>query len=583
MSTKRADKAFEALDKLYEFDREPVSPDKLHSWRYFAALFAGEHVAGTEFVIGALFVAWGVRTTDVILGLILGNTLAVLTWTLLCVPIAVDTRLTLYWYLRRIAGPAVTMVYNVLNAILFSILGGCMITVSASSIRMLFGIPAQTQWYPQDMRFVVLVLCLGSVVVALAVLGFKKLAQFSEVCAPWMFIMFIAGGLVMLPGLALKTGFGDVHGLGDFWRLADTAIWTGKAPSGPSMSFWQVAAFAWVCNLATHAGLSDMALFRYAKSVPCGLTSAVGMFFGHYVAWIGAGIMGAAASRMLNLPMDKLDAGAIASNALGVAGAIAVVLAGWTTSNPTLYRAGLAFQAVTPGWPRWAVTLAAGVATTIMACFPFVFTQLLNFVGWLGLLLMPVGAIVFVEHWIFGRIGLVRYWASRKGLIVNWPALVSWGLAVGTAVMVDRMGIIHRFHPTGRPDGDKFFLFIPIWILTSVLYTVLAAVAGAGRSGVNRSSEGYEASSQSEPPASAASPPPRPDAGLPLMLWGSGAIAGISLVGCVALPIWVFAKGTSGYDQRIVWLHSTILWMSLVHLGSATVWAFQKAKRAGGF
>ena len=45
------------LDKLYEFERAPVTPDQLKRGGYFAALFAGEHVAGTEFVIGAMFAA----------------------------------------------------------------------------------------------------------------------------------------------------------------------------------------------------------------------------------------------------------------------------------------------------------------------------------------------------------------------------------------------------------------------------------------------------------------------------------------------------------------------------------------------
>jgi hypothetical protein len=44
------------MDRLYEFDREPVSADKLQSGGKFAGLFAGEHVAATEFVIGAFFV-----------------------------------------------------------------------------------------------------------------------------------------------------------------------------------------------------------------------------------------------------------------------------------------------------------------------------------------------------------------------------------------------------------------------------------------------------------------------------------------------------------------------------------------------
>ena len=148
MTTEHKSRAIEALDKLYEFEQEPVSEDKLQPGRYFAASYAGEHVAGTEFVIGALFVSWGATAKDIFLGLLLGNLMAVLTWAFFCAPIAVQTRLTLYWYLRRIAGPVTTTIYNILNAILFCILAGCMITVSASAIRIPFGIPEQTNWYP---------------------------------------------------------------------------------------------------------------------------------------------------------------------------------------------------------------------------------------------------------------------------------------------------------------------------------------------------------------------------------------------------------------------------------------------------
>ena len=203
----------ERVDKLYEFEREPVSPDKLESAKHFAALFAGEHVAGTEFVIGAAFVAWGASAADVLIGLLIGNALAVLSWTLICAPIAVRTRLTLYWYLRKIAGPGVTAVYNVLNACLFCILSGTMITVSASAIRIPFGIAPQTKWYPEDFRFVLIVLVVGTVVVGVAILGFKRLAQFSEVCVPWLFVMFTAGARRHASGAGRR-----VAGNGNDWR-----------------------------------------------------------------------------------------------------------------------------------------------------------------------------------------------------------------------------------------------------------------------------------------------------------------------------------------------------------------------------
>ncbi len=156
---------------LYEFDREPIPKSRLLGPRYFAGAYAGEHVAATEFVIGVTFVNWGASVQDIFLGLVVGNLLAVLTWTLVCAPIAVDTRLTLYWYLRKVGGPRLTSIYNVINALLYSIMAGCMITVSASAIRIPFGIPAQLNWYPTDFRFVLVVLAVGAVVVTLAILA----------------------------------------------------------------------------------------------------------------------------------------------------------------------------------------------------------------------------------------------------------------------------------------------------------------------------------------------------------------------------------------------------------------------------
>ena len=481
MSAQQASEAIRTLDRLYEFDREPVSRDRLLGPGYFAGSFAGEHVAATEFVIGVLFVNWGASVKDIFLGLAIGNLLAVLTWALICAPIAVQTRLTLYWYLRRIGGPFMTVIYNVLNAVLFCILAGCMITVSASAVRIPFNIPAQVNWYPTDLRFVLVVLGVGAVVVTLAILGFRKLASFATVCSPWIFLMFLAGALVMLPRLTEAAGLTAIGSWRDFWHMGREVVWTGRVPGGGApIGFWKVTAFAWICNLAMHGGLSDMALFRYARHARYGYFSAFGMYLGHYLAWICAGMMGVGAALLLNVPLAELDAGEVAYQALGWAGAIAVVIAGWTTSNPTLYRAGLALQAVTPNWSRARVTLVAGVITTIIACFPFVFTRLLDFVGLYGLLLVPVGAIVVTEHWIFPRIGLTRYWASSKGLLLNWAALIAWVVAIAFALLLERTGTLHLF-----------FLFLPVYLLTSLLYIGLASIEGArGAAGESPEEEG---------------------------------------------------------------------------------------------
>ena len=91
-----------------EEEQLPIAKHKLKGWRHFLGLYAGEHVAATEFVFGATFVALGATMTDILLGLLIGNILAVLSWTLITTPIAVETRLSLYTYLQKIAGNSMT-------------------------------------------------------------------------------------------------------------------------------------------------------------------------------------------------------------------------------------------------------------------------------------------------------------------------------------------------------------------------------------------------------------------------------------------------------------------------------------------
>ena len=38
-----------------EFERSPVPKSKLKNWKSFIGMYAGEHAAGTEFMIGPLF------------------------------------------------------------------------------------------------------------------------------------------------------------------------------------------------------------------------------------------------------------------------------------------------------------------------------------------------------------------------------------------------------------------------------------------------------------------------------------------------------------------------------------------------
>lgn len=448
----------------------PVPKHKLHNWTHFAGLYAAEHVAATEFVIGATFVALGAKTMDIMLGLLIGNVLAVLSWTLITTPIAVDTRLSLYTYLNKIAGDRMSKLYDWVNVIIFTVISAAMVTVSASAVRFLFNIPAQLNWYPANFWFVLIVVFVGIVVVLVAMYGFNAVSEFSSICAPWLFTMFISGAFVLLPALAL-----DVLGKtlpstwGEFIALGDQSIWTGVNSDGESgIGLLEVMGFAWAANSITHFGLIDMALLRYAKKKVYGLATSTGMMFGHYIAWISAGIMGAGAAVIVGKTIVELDPGDVAYYALGWSGFVIVIVAGWTTAITNLYRAGLAAQSVFTSLTRRRTTLIVGLSMVVIACFPFVFTQILPLLTYAGLLVVPVGAIVFAEHQIFPRIGYTRYWRSYSQLASSTPAIVSWGAGLVLGFGLNILGIM-----------SFYYLFIPTWIFSIILYTFLAGRYGA--------------------------------------------------------------------------------------------------------
>lgn len=451
MSTllERLDARFESID---EYERRPVPENKLKGWRSFLGMYAGEHTAGTEFVIGPLFVAHGVAAVDLIWGLILGNVLAVLSWAFLCAPVAVKTKLTLYWQLKKICGDRLATVYNIVNALMFCFLAGSMIAVSATAVGLPFGIPMPElgDWMPSSVGWVITVFLVGTVITIVAILGFKYVSWFANVAFPWMILVFIAAAISVLPDLGVQS-------IGDFWGVAKEKIWTGVPAEGQSkFTFWHVMFFAWFANMAMHIGMADMSILRFAKKWQHGFSSGTGMFLGHFVAWMASGILTAAAA-------GAIAPGIIAYNSAGIAGAVCVVIAGWTTANPTIYRAGLAFQSVTPNWKRWKVTLFTGLITSIAACFPALVMKLLDFVALYGLVLMPMGAVIFLDIIVFPKLNLQSNLAEKTGINFNWAAGLTWFITLALCLFINiSMGV------------EIFFLGLPGWFIAVILYLVIS-------------------------------------------------------------------------------------------------------------
>ena len=463
MSQAQIEKEVIEVETSGEFERQAVPKSQWKSWKSFLGMYAGEHAAGTEFVIGPLFLTTGVSAFDLIIGLFFGNLLAVLSWRFLTAEIGTKFRYTLYYHLEKICGKRLVTVYNLSNGLLFCFLAGAMITISATAVGIPFNMemPRLTDTMPNSVTWVVIVLCIGAVISVVAARGYNMVARAANWMSPVIVLAFVACGIVSLVNL-------EVSSFSDFWN-----IWGEGSEPFPGQikyTFWHVLLWSWFANAAMHVGMSDLSVFRYAEKPSVGWTTAAGIYIGHYIAWISAALLYAvylqspeAQVFLTNGEAPPVAPGPLAYNAIGVFGILAVILAGWTTANPTIYRAGLAFQAVIPKTSTFWVTIIAGTVATIAGLFPAFAMKLLDFVALYGFILAPIGAVIVFEYFFGKKAGIETFYAEKTGIRFNQA--VFWAWLISFAVFY-----------TISVQFDVFlsFLTLPAWISCGVLFLLIS-------------------------------------------------------------------------------------------------------------
>lgn len=446
-----------------EFERTPVPQSSLKSWKSFLGMYAGEHAAGTEFMIGPLFLTAGVSAFDLIIGLLLGNLLAVLSWRFLTAEIAVKNRLTLYFQLEKICGKNLVTGYNLANGILFCFLAGSMITVSATAVGIPFHMPMPklSDTMPNGFTWVIIVILIGAFISIIAARGYDTVSKAANWMSPVIVVAFIACGIVALNQLGVKS-------FSDFWNIWGTG--SEPFPGQIKYTFWHVVIWSWFANAAMHVGMSDLSVFRFAKKASSGWTTAAGMYVGHYMAWIAAALLYAvylkspeAQAFLTNGEAPPVAPGPLAYNAIGIFGIITVVLAGWTTANPTIYRAGLAFQAILPKLSTAKVTILAGTVATIAGLFPAFAMKLLGFVALYGFILAPFGAIIVFEHFFHKKAGIIKNYAEVANIQFNKAVILAWAIS-----------FVLFYFISIQFDVFLSFVTLPAWLLCGVLFLVFS-------------------------------------------------------------------------------------------------------------
>jgi purine-cytosine permease-like protein len=89
--------------------------------------------------------------------------------------------------------------------------------------------------------------------------------------------------------------------------------------------------------------------------------------------------------------------------------------------------------------------------------------KLLGFVALYGLVLMPMGAVVFVDFWLARRFGFRANYAEASATRFNWAAGLTWALTLAACLWVVSAGGI-----------QIYFVGLPGWFLAAALYVLLS-------------------------------------------------------------------------------------------------------------
>jgi purine-cytosine permease-like protein len=122
-------------------------------------------------------------------------------------------------------------------------------------------------------------------------------------------------------------------------------------------------------------------------------------------------------------------------------------------------------QTLTPDWKLWKVTGIVGLITTTAALFPAFMMRLLDFVALYGLILMPMGAVIFSDYWLLPRLNLRENFAEWGNLVFSWPAAVAWGGSLAACWGINAVWGL-----------QLYFLGLPGWFIAVALYVGLATV-----------------------------------------------------------------------------------------------------------
>ena len=110
----------------------------------------------------------------------------------------------------------------------------------------------------------------------------------------------------------------------------------------------------------------------------------------------------------------------------------------------------------------------AGVSTLLFTVIvfgiPAIITHLDLLITTNALLLLPLGAFIFIDLWLFPKLGLQPNFAAKTGVMISWAAAAAWIIPMILSLIAFRRG------------ANPIFLVLPEWIVSVLLYIVFSFI-----------------------------------------------------------------------------------------------------------
>jgi cytosine permease len=437
----KEEKELKGMDAwAWDYEREPVPEMKKKSWWSSGLIFGGVAACLAALMVGGI-VGSMLNLSDALIAIVCG---CLVTTVIAAVTAAVAARINLSTpMISRFAfgdwGVVIVALVLALGCYgWFAVQLGLFGETARASIGLITGVT------PGTVGLWLAIIFGGLAMISSAIFGYKSIAWLSYIAVVPIVGIMIASVVVVL----------GTHPWGELLMHAPP----NPAPIAIPIS---IIAGGFMVGAVIAPDVS-----RYAKSTGHAVGGVLLGFLAFQIVLIFMGAILAHAANEWDAVKIMLGLG------WGILGMLVLVLAQWTTNDNNLYSAALSFAVIFRRWPRWWLTLGAGVIGILLALWG-IYGQFPNWLMFLGVLIPPIAGIYVADYFITNR-EFYKFENLPKVAKVRWLMLATWvvssfiGLCTTPAGAAP--GALGWFKITTIPAIDTFLVSFVLAIIVGWAY-----------------------------------------------------------------------------------------------------------------